>query len=183
MPKQLTADDAKQSLTAHVETKGIEVYLKYGPQLDWAALQRLLADRVYVRYPVEIIFDAAPLLPGEFAQPVQKGESPEDGFTMAVHPVYQSQPDLVPALVLYQLVAVNYGVFASSDDAETFGAAALGLTRDEYYDLICTAADQVGADLPTDITGSPMEYEHVSGGCGSGTSGGGCGGGCGCGGH
>ena len=179
MAKQLTAEDAKQSLTAHVETKGIEIFLKYGPQLDWAALQRLLADRVYVRYPVEIAFDAAPLQPGEFASPVQKGESPEDGFTMAVHPIYQAQPDLIPALVLYQLVAVNYGVFASSDDAETFGAAALGLTRDEYYALICEAADQVGADAPTDITGAPMEYEHVGGGCG----GGGCGGGCSYGGH
>ena len=167
MPKQLTADDAKQSLTAHVETKGIEVYVKYGPQLDWAALQRLLADRVYVRYPVEIVFDAAQLLPGEFAQPVQKGESPEDGFTMFVHPLFMVQRDVVPALVLYQLVAVNYGVFASSDDAETFGAAALGLTRDEYYALICECADQFGTGLEPEMMDAP------SSGCG--------GGGCGCG--
>ena len=173
MAKQLTADDAKQSLTAHVETKGIELFVKYGPQVDWAALQRLLADRVYVRYPCEIVIDAEQLHPGEFAQPVQKGENPEDGFTMFVHPIYLTQPDLVPALVLYQLVAVNYGVFASSDDAELFGAAALGLTRDEYYALICDAADQVGADAPTDITGNPMEYEHV-GGCGGINCGGGC---------
>ena len=45
MAKQLTADDAKQSLTAHVETKGIEIYVKYGPQIGWAELQRLLTDR------------------------------------------------------------------------------------------------------------------------------------------
>jgi hypothetical protein len=176
----LTADDAKQSLTTHVETKGIEVYMKFGPQLDGAALQRLLADRAYVRYPVEIVFDAAQLLPGEFATPVQKGESPEDGFTMFVHPVFQTQPDLVPALVLYQLVSVNYGVFASSDDAEIFGAAALGLTRDEYYALLCDAADQLGANAPTDILGAPLEYEEVGNGCGSGDK---CGGSCSCGGH
>lgn len=174
MAKQLTADDAKQSLTAHVETKGVEVYAKYGPQLGWDELQRLLADRVYVRYPVEIAFDAAPLLPGEFATPVQKGESPEDGFTMAVHPLFQLQLDLVPALVLYQLVTVNYGEFASSDEAESFGAAALGLTRDEYYDKICEAADQLAAALDSELMPAPIEHVHA-GGCG--------GGGCSCGGH
>lgn len=167
MAKQLTADDAKQSLTAHVEAKGVEIYLKYGPQLDWGALQRLLEDRVYVRYPVEIAFAAEPLLPGEFAQPVAKGESPEDGFTMFVHPLFQAQLDLLPALVLYQLVAVNYGVFASSDDAETFGAAALGLTRDEYYDQLCDISDQLGGG------GEPVPA----------AASGGCGGGCSCGGH
>ncbi len=184
MAKQLTAEDAKQSLTTHVETKGIEVFSKYGPQLDWSALQRLLDDRVYVRYPIEIAFDDTPLLPGEFATPVQKGDMPEDGFTMAVHPMFATQPQLVPALVLYQLVAVNYGVFASCEDAETFGAAALGLTRDEYYSLICDAADQLGANVPTDIVGTPLDYEQVGNGCGSsGDDIGGCGGGCSCGGH
>ena len=164
----LTADDAKQSLTAHVETKGVEAYLKFGPQIDWAALSRLLADRAFVRYPVEIAFDEAELLPGEFATPVQNGESPEDGFTMFIHPAFSTQLDLVPALVLYQLVAVNYGVFASSIDAETFGAAALGITRDEYYELICDAADQVGGVEPAS-TSESAEQSH-GGGCGDGCS-------------
>ena len=120
-----------------------------------------------MRYPCEIVFDAAQLLPGEFAQPVQKGETPEEGFTMFVHPLFMAQLDLVPALVLYQLVALNYDVFASSDDAETFGAAALGLTRDEYYALICDAADQLGTGFESDVM---PKHSHA----------GGCGGGCGC---
>ena len=174
MAKTLTAEDARQSLTAHVESKGIEVFMKFGPIIGWTELQRLLADRIYVRYPCEIVFDATSLLPGEFGHPVQNGERPEDGFTMAIHPLFESQLDAVPALVLYQLVAVNYGDFAGSDEAETFGAAALGLTRDEYYDLLCEAADQVGAPGPTDILGIPLVHEHVGGGCGGG-------GGCSCG--
>lgn len=175
MAKTLTADDAKQSLTAHVESKGVEVYLRYGPHLGWAELQRLLEDRAYVRYPCEIVFDAEQLQPGEFAHPVPKGESPEAGFTMCVHPFFETQLDHVPALVLYQLVALNYGEFASSDDAETFGAAALGMTRDEYYDLLCDCADQLSPPAPTDILGNPLEQEHVGGGCGGGS--------CTCGGH
>ena len=48
---------------------------------------------------------------------------------MYVHPLFMTQLEKVPLLVLYQLVLVNYGEFASPDDAETFGAAALGLTE------------------------------------------------------
>jgi hypothetical protein len=144
MATQLTAEGAQQSLTSHVEGKGIDVFTTYGPSIGWGELQRLLHDRAYVRYPCEIVFDASPLLPGEFAYPKSKGVTPEEGFTLFVHPVFMLELNRVPALVLYNLVAVNYGEFASSDDAETFGAAALGLTRDEYYAILCECADQVG---------------------------------------
>src|SRR4051812_11641659 len=163
MAKILTADDAKQSLAAHVEAKGVEIFSLYGPQISWAGLQRLLEDRTQVRYPCEIVFDAAGLQPGEFAHPAPKGENPEEGVTMFVHPLFMTQLDQVPALVLYQLVAVNYGEFASSDDAETFGAAALGLTRDEYYDRLCDFSDQLGG------TGDPAP-RAAAGGCGGGCS-------------
>jgi hypothetical protein len=143
MPTQLTADDARQSLTAHVAARGIELYQKYGPTIGWAELLRVLEDRAFCRYPCEIVFDAKPLLPAEFAHPSMKADRPEDGFIMHVHPHFFAQLDRVPWLVLYQLVALNYGEFASSDDAETFGAAALGLTRDEYYTELCKLADEV----------------------------------------
>ena len=96
-----------------------------------------------MRYPCEIVFDAAPLQAGEFAHPVAKGDRPEDGFTMYVHPFFMMQLDQVPLLVLYQLVLVNYGAFASPEDAETFGAAALGLAKDEYYHALCRLADEL----------------------------------------
>jgi hypothetical protein len=157
MARQLTAADAKQSLTAHVTARGVEIFAKYGPPCTREVLQRLLADCAFVRYPCEIVFDAAPLLAGEFAHPVPKGESPEAGFTMYVHPDYAGDPADVAALVLYQLVAVNYGEFASAEDAESFGAAALGLTCDEYYAKVCTLAERVGggesADAPARAEG------------------------------
>jgi hypothetical protein len=153
--KQLTDDDGKQSLNAHVASKGIEIFVKYGPQIGWAELQRLLVDRAYVRYPCKIVFDAEQILPGEVAHAVQNGDRPEDGYMMFVHPLFMTQLDHVPALVLYQLVAVNYGVFASADDAETFGAAALGLTRDEYYSTICDLADELGSSFATEPLAAP----------------------------
>ncbi len=144
MPTQLTAEDARQSLSSHVTTKGAEIFEKYGPGIGWQELQQILQDRSCVRYPCELAFDAGPLLAGELAHPVAKGARPEDGFTMCVHPIFMTHLARVPYLVLYQLVLVNYGEFASADDAEAFGAAALGLSRDDYYAALCELFDKIG---------------------------------------
>ena len=141
MAIQLTADDAKLSLNAHVAAKGADIHAKYGPNLGWKELSLLLEDRTLVRYPCKIEFNAAPLKPGEFAHPVPNGDLPEDGFTLYIHPLFMMQLPQVPLLALYQLVVVNYGDFASSDDALTFGATALGLTDDEYYARLCEVID------------------------------------------
>ncbi len=144
------APDARQSLNARVTEIGAEIYQKYGPRIGWAQLQQILGDRSCVRYPCEIVFDAAPLQAGEFAHPVAKGDHPGEGFTMYVHPLFMMQLDRVPLLVLYQLVLVNYGAFASPDDAETFGAAALGLPNEEYYHALCRLADELEPTLCAD---------------------------------
>ena len=168
MAIQLTAHDAKQSLNAHVAAKGAEIFDKYGPVIGWSQLQAILRDRTCVRYPCELKFDSARLNPGEFAFPEPKGDMPEEGFTLFVHPVYMTQLAMVPYLALYQLVAVNYGEFASADDAETFASYALGVPREEYYQTLCDLADQLGAGI------DPGTGHAPGGGCG--------GGGCGCGG-
>jgi hypothetical protein len=144
-----TAEGARQSLSAHVAARGAEIRGKYGPRVGWPELQRILADRDCVRYPCELVFDAGPLMPGEAAHPEQKGERPEDGFTLFVHPYFSVNPDRVPAIALYQIVVVNYGIFASPDDAETFGAAVLGISRDEYYAQLCELTDEIAGDSPS----------------------------------
>ncbi len=143
MATQLTADDARESLNSHVAARGAEINAKYGPHIGWKELQKILEDRACVRYPCPVVFDAAALGAGEFAHPLPTGERPEAGFTMYVHPVFMTDLARVPLLVLYQLVLVNYGEFASADDAETFGAAAAGLSRDDYYAQLCEMADEL----------------------------------------
>ncbi len=140
---KLTVDGARQSLNAHVAEKGAEIRQKYGPTIGWTELQRLVADRACVRYPCEIAFDSGPLEPGECAYPMAKGARPEEGFRLCVHPFFRTRLEQLPCLVLYQIVLVNYGEFASADDAETFGASALGLTKDEYYERLCQLADEL----------------------------------------
>jgi hypothetical protein len=144
MPVQLQPQDVRESLSNHVAARGEEIRRKYGPTIGWAELQRVLADRSCVRYPCELVFDAAALHPGECAHPVPRGDQPEEGFVLHVHPFFMTQLDQVPLLAFYQLVLVNYGQFASPEDAETFGAAVLGLTRDDYYERLCDMADQLG---------------------------------------
>src|SRR5262245_2091628 len=143
MSTKLTIDDARQSLNAHVANKGAELREKYGPNIGWNELLQILEDRTFVRYPCEIAFDAGPLQAGEFAHPVAKSEHPDDGFRLCVHPYFMTDLQRVPYLVLYQLVLVNYGEFASPDDAETFGAAALGLDKEGYYQVLCEMADDL----------------------------------------
>jgi len=148
MAIQLTAEDARQSMQVHVAFKGAEIHAKYGPHIGWNQLLAILADRSCVRYPCEIVFDSAGLQPGEFAHPIAKGEQPEAGFTIFVHPLLLLQLERVPPLVLYQLVLVNYGDFASADDAETFGANALGLSKDDYYRALCEVTDELTSPAP-----------------------------------
>ena len=163
MSTQLTATDAKLSLNAHVAGKGAEIFMKYGPQLGITELQAILQDRTCVRYPCKLVFDAAKLQPGEFAYPEPQGDRPEEGFRLYVHPVYMTQLGMVPYLALYQLVAVNYGEFASAEDAETFASAALGLPQEEYYQILCGLADELGTGIETGAG-----HGHAAGGGGGG---------------
>jgi len=143
MDRKLTLEDARQSLTSHAAEKGYQLREKYGPRIGWSELRSILEDRSLVRYPCEIVFDAAGLLDGEFAHPFPNSERPEDGFRIHIHPLFMTQLDDVPLLVFYQLVLVNYGEFASAKDAESFGAAALGMDKDEYYRAVCELSDQL----------------------------------------
>jgi len=140
---KLTLDDARQSLAGHVAARGAEIRKKYGPAIGWSQLQAILADRECVRYPCELAFDAEPLHPDECAYPVPIGELPEDGFRLCIHPYFSIEPARVPLLALYQIVSINYGAFASPNDAEVFGAAVLGITQEEYYDALCAMADEI----------------------------------------
>ena len=154
LPPPPSARDARQSLNAAAAAVGAGIYERYGPRIGWTQLVQILKDRACVRYPCEIVFDATPLQEGELAHPVAKGDRPEDGFRMYVHPFFMAQLDQVPLLVLYQLVLVNYGAFAAAEDAETFGAAALGLGREEYYQALCRLADSGAGVLACESAGA-----------------------------
>src|ERR1043165_5150942 len=143
MAIQLTEQDGRQSMEAHAASKGAEMRDKYVPEIGWGQLLNILKDRTLVRYPCEVAVDVAGLLEGECAHAQPNGDRPDEGSTIFIHQFFAAQPPHAVRLALYQLVVVNYGPFASSDDAEALGSAALGISKDDYYNRLCEIADRL----------------------------------------
>ena len=146
MARYAIAPSRRLALSAQIAAEASHAHEHHGPDIGWQQLLTLLQDTNCVRFPCELRFDSAPLLPGEFGYAVRKGSKPEEGYLIYLHPLFEHQLEQVPYLVLYQLVFVNHGDAASADDAETFGAIALGLSRDEYVDILCELSGQIGGD-------------------------------------
>lgn len=142
MPEKLTLEDGQKALTDHAAERGLEIHSKYGPIIDLPTLERILVDPDCVRFPVSLSY-SADIEDGLFAVTDQVSETPSDGYVITLHESFRTTPDDVPALVLYHLVTVNYGDFATAADAEVFGAACLGMNREAYYKLVCDLADSI----------------------------------------
>jgi len=143
MARHLKTEEVHQ-LRTELAARAAEIRTKYGPELGWQELQRLLQDRRVTPFPCEIRFDAAPLLPGEFGHAVPIGNCNEQGFIIYLHPLFETQLARVPYLVLHQLVLIQYGDAATAEDAETFGSLALGLSKEDYFRALCDLAGQIG---------------------------------------
>lgn len=144
MHNKLTPEDGKKALLHHVVEKAIALREKYGNFIDYSTLERILQDRDLVRYPTRLEFSSQSIGDGFFAvaKPVSSSD-PSQGYVICVDGHFEDKLDNVPALVLYQLVTVNYGDIVTSEEAEIFGATALGMKKEEYYQLLCALADSI----------------------------------------
>ena len=139
--------EGRESLIAHAVEKDLEARAAYGDGgtgLGMEALEVLLNDRKFVRHPVRLAFDAAELESGELAFP--KSVSPDDpseGFVMYIHPAFEGRHDVIPLLVAYQIVCINYGEIVGHEAAEAFGAALCGMEVETYYQTLCQLADSL----------------------------------------
>lgn len=145
MARQLK-NEAPPDLAEAIAALADLIRQRYGPRLDWRQLLLLLDDRTCVRYPCELRFDAEPLLPGEFAHVVPRGLEDAEGFTIYLHPFYALELDQAVYLALPQLVRINYGLLASPEDAENFGALVMGVPRADYFHTLCQLSGQLGGD-------------------------------------
>lgn len=142
-----TEQEGRESLIAHAVEKALEARAIYGgpfPGLTMEALEVLLCDRKFVRHPVRLEFNATALSSGEFAHPEPiSQDDPSAGFVMHIHPAFEDRDDVIPLMVAYQLVIINYGDIAGHEAAESFGAALCGMDIDPYYQTLCQLADSV----------------------------------------
>jgi hypothetical protein len=130
----------------HAIEKAGEIRARYGPVIDYPVVQRILKDKRCIRYPVEIRFVSDGIEPGLFARTEPISKNPDDGYVISLPQQFEDRPDLLPALILYQSVLVNYGDLATATDAELFGSGILGLDRDTYYAQIVALTDALWAD-------------------------------------
>ncbi len=133
------------AVSKHAIEKAKEIRARYGPVIDYSAVLQILDDRRCIRYPLKIQFVADGIEPGLFGKTEPVSGIPDDGYIIFLHQRYEDQPDVLPALILYQSVLVNYGDLATADDAELFGSAVLDMDRDAYYDQIVALTDALWA--------------------------------------
>ncbi|MCP3902218.1 MAG: hypothetical protein GY715_01170 [Planctomycetes bacterium] len=146
MAKKLTEEDGRRALREHLVDRAQRARVKYGLYMDHDVMRRLLEDREFVRYPTELVFDAAALDPGEFAHAEPIGATPADGFRLVVHPWFETQLENLPLLVAYHIIDINYGDIATAAEAELFGATLLGLEVEAYYEALCELTDSIPPD-------------------------------------
>lgn len=142
-PLNLTLEDGRRALGVHVLEKGHRLRQKYGSFIDMDVLEQILRDEEFVRYPTRLIFDSGRVDAGLFGVVEKVGMDAAEGYVICLHECFQRRSGDVPALVLYLLVAVNYGDFASGNEAEEFASAALGMEKDYYYEYICRLVDGI----------------------------------------
>lgn len=146
LPPKPQVDEAsgQQSLHQHIIDKANEARLRYGPYWDYERICNMLADKSCIRFPVEIIFSAEQLEPGEFAYMHHIDSDDSDaGFVLYIHPFFQGRDDVLPHLIAYHLIVVNYGDIAGTEEAELYGSTLLNIDQEEYYRCVCECADQI----------------------------------------
>ena len=117
------------------------------------AKEDVLDDNKNVRYLVSISFDSSRVQPGFFgiieSKSSAQDESDEyakgsdEGYQIILHELFKNKPEQIVPLVLYYIPVVNYGELAVYQESEIFGSNVLGMTQDDYYQLICDLTDSV----------------------------------------
>ncbi len=142
-PLKLTLEDGQKAAGAHALEKGYQLNQKYGNFIDLSILSKILEDDEFVRYPTRIEFDSEKIEEGMFGVEERISADASDGYVIYIHEHFKQRQGDLPALVLYHIVTVNYGDFATYNEAEEFASAALAMDKDYYYNYICRLVDSI----------------------------------------
>lgn len=137
--------DLEHHVAAHALSAARRACASLGGPLNRDNLDRFLTLPGCLRYPTAIVFDAAPLEPHQFAEPVIVVENGARVCRLHLHPHFAERPDALPHLVAYMAAAINYGAVATPELCEAFGAALMGVDRETFYGLTCEFADELAA--------------------------------------
>lgn len=135
----------QDSLHDHLQAQAVVAHQKYAP-LVADKLDALLHDPECLRHPVRLVFEFGEMAMHQFAQPdIDWRNQEQDGRVLYLRPLLRNRPDLVVLAVSYMIPVINYTDIVTDEHCLGYGAALLGLTKEEYYQRLCMLADSVGA--------------------------------------
>ena len=145
----------QRSMLDHVVSQAEVAREKHGP-VTFEKLESLLCDPVCVRHPVRLVYEFGEMALHQFAQPDHDWRDDTGrGRVLYLRPTLKEDPSLVVLAVAYFIPVINYGDVASDAHCTAYGAALLGMSREDFYRQVCTLADQAGAETKIMSAGSP----------------------------
>lgn len=136
--------DLDHCLVEHARSAAQRALAALGGPLNADNLDWFLTEPNCLRYPTCLVFDASPLEPHQFGEPVIKVVNGSRVCRLYLHPHFSDRQDALPYLVAYMAGAINYGAIATPDLCETLGAMLVCYHREEFYRVVCEFADEIG---------------------------------------
>lgn len=122
----------REGLENHILFVSQKAVNKYGRPDSMDVLNRMLEDAEIVRFPTKIIFDSAELKAGEIVKLDKIEDDADEKYQINIHPAFLKRDKDVIALVLHEIVKINYGKIAKEKEALLFASSLLGI-KDEIY--------------------------------------------------
>ncbi len=130
--KKENAKRLREGLENHIRFVAEKAINKHGRPDSLEILNRLLEDSEIVRFPSTLIFDDAELKKGEAVKLDKLADGADEKYQIIIHPAFLKRDKDIIALVLYQIVKINYGKIAKEKESLLFASSILGI-KDEIY--------------------------------------------------
>lgn len=124
-------EEIEDALLNHLVDRALEARREHGPRIDRAALERVLADRKLVRFPIEIEVSAEGLGPGEAVRAEPLEASPRGPWRVRVHPRAAEREEDFVWLVASRVPQICYGQRARGRPGALYAAALTGAETDD----------------------------------------------------
>lgn len=126
----------REGLENHISFVAEKAANKYGRPDSLDVLNRMLEDNEIVRFPSTLIFDDAELKKGEAVKLDKIADGADEKYQITIHPAFLERDKDIIALVLYQIVKINYGKIAKEKESLLFASSLLGIKGEIYQTQI-----------------------------------------------
>ncbi len=130
--KKENAKRLREGLENHIRFVAEKAVNKHGRPESLEILRCLLEDNEIVRFPSSLIFDDTELKKGEAVKLDKIADGADEKYQITIHPAFAGRDEDIVALVLYQIVKINYGKIAKEKESLLFASSLLGIKEDAY---------------------------------------------------